>query len=66
MRNPALALKPLAVLQEAGNDIARRWSNLVVDFSEALDAARIRSYGTERCQLNEKVWRNGTTDWEGR
>ena len=64
MRNPALALKPLAVLQEAGNDIARRWSNLVVDFSEALDAAR--SYGTERCQLNEKVWRNGTTDWEGR
>eukprot|EP00435_Cladocopium_sp_Y103_P065114 s1794_g27.t1 len=60
MRNPASALKRMTVMQEAGNDVARLWRNLVMDMPEALDAAR--SCGTDRCQLDPGVLQ----EWEHR
>eukprot|EP00435_Cladocopium_sp_Y103_P009907 s3598_g2.t1 len=53
MRNPGIALQRMAVMQEAGNDVARVWNNVVRDMPEALDAAK--AYGSDRCQLNPRV-----------
>eukprot|EP00435_Cladocopium_sp_Y103_P025058 s1947_g6.t1 len=53
MRNPGMALRRMAILKEAGSDIARVWNNMVTDMPEALEAAR--AYGSDRCQLDGRV-----------
>jgi len=52
LRNPKLALRRLAVVKEAGRDVARLW-NLVIDRPEALEAAS--SYGSDWCSLDESI-----------
>ena len=55
MRNPALALRRLAGLKEAGKDVSRMWNNLVTDKPEALEVAAL--YWTRASS------RNGATGW---
>ena len=55
MRNPALALRRLAGLKEAGKDVSWMWNNLVTDKPEALEVAAL--YWTRASS------RNGATGW---
>ena len=53
MRNPASALARMAILSEAGQDVARLWRDFVRRHPEALQAAR--TYGSERCEIDEVI-----------
>ena len=53
MRNPAISVKRLGLVKEAGQDILRLWNAFLKENPVALDAAR--SYGTERCCLDDRA-----------
>ena len=57
MRNPAISVKRLGILREAGQDILRLWNSFIKEHPAALEAAR--NYGTDRCRLDEVV----AKDW---
>ena len=47
----------LGLVKEAGQDILRLWNAFLKEHPAALDAAR--SYGTDRCKLDDRV----ATEW---
>ena len=57
MRIPAISVKRLGLVKEAGQDILRLWNAFLKEHPAALDAAR--SYGTDRCKLDDRV----ATEW---
>ena len=58
MRIPAISVKRLGLVKEAGQDILRLWNAFLKEHPAALDAAR--SYGTDRCKLDDRV----ATEWD--
>ena len=57
MRNPAISVKSMGLVKEAGQDILHLWNAFLKEHPAALDAAR--SYGTDRCKLDDRV----ATEW---
>ena len=58
MRNPAVAVRRMHVLAEAGREVAKLWRDFEKRRPEVLETAR--TYGTERCEIKEelaKEWR---------
>ena len=57
MRNPAISVRRLGIVKEAGQDILRLWNTFLRDNPVVLEAAR--AYGSDRCQLDERA----AIDW---
>lgn len=53
MRSPAISVKRLGLVKEAGQDILRLWNAFLRENPVALDAAR--SYSTEPCCLDDRA-----------